>query len=153
MQAQQTKPIQYCILIGLLLALLGCDSQPGDAQQNLSELRGHWLVINYWAVWCKPCRDEIPELNHFARENAAQVKVFGVNFDDARAQQLQQQVEELQIEFPSLGKDPAAELGYQRPSVLPTTVIVNPQGQVHRILQGPQTLASLAAAIGPLDSL
>jgi thiol-disulfide isomerase/thioredoxin len=132
----------------VLFTLAGCDrpdSKPGP--QDLNELQGHWLVINYWAVWCKPCIEEIPELNRFAEQHAGQVKVFGVNFDNSSGALLQEQVETLQIQFPTLEYDPAVQLGYPRPNVLPTTVVINPQGQVHRILKGPQTLDSLTEAL------
>jgi len=40
-------------------------------------------------------------------------------------------------------------LGYPRPSVLPSTILINPQGELHRILVGPQTVDSLAKAMQP----
>lgn len=108
---------------------------------------GRWLFINYWAIWCKPCREEIPELNSFAAEHRDEVIVYGVNYDQVGGEELLVQAAELGIEFPLLNADPAPGLGYARPMVLPTTVIVNPEGQLWARLLGPQTGASLADAM------
>jgi thiol-disulfide isomerase/thioredoxin len=52
-------------------------------QDMLQEYRGKPLVVNFWATWCEPCRDEYPLLNEMAKQYAPQgLKVVGVNFDD-----------------------------------------------------------------------
>ena len=107
----------------------------------------HWLLINYWAQWCKPCIEEIPELNEFAREHTGDVIVYGVNYDQASGEQLLAQAAELNIEFPLLATDPAPALGYARPMVLPTTILVSPDGVIHARLLGPQTRDSLLRAM------
>lgn len=143
----------------LLTALLaGCPAEPEPSaprlqladghEQTLADLNGRWLVINYWAIWCKPCIHEIPEFNRLAREQAAQVAVFGIDFDGAEGAVLEARRQQLGIEFPLLGADPAAGLGHPRPNVLPTTVIYNPEGRLHTTLIGPQDYNGLLAAIG-----
>lgn len=107
----------------------------------------HWLFINYWAQWCKPCIEEIPELNEFAAEQAGKLIVYGVNYDQAAGEELLAQAAELNIEFPLLAADPAASLGYARPMVLPTTILVSPDGAIHARLLGPQTRESLLKAM------
>lgn len=133
-------------LIGLLSLLLGCSesSTPGD---ELAPYRGQWLLVNYWAQWCKPCIEEIPELNriHAELENVA---VVGVNYDNAQGDELAAQLEQLGVAFDTLSADPAAQVGTQRPQVLPTTLVLNPEGKLVKTLLGPQTFASLAAATG-----
>ena len=132
--------------------MASCDpadrSGSNPQQVNLKDLQGQWLVINYWAVWCKPCIEEIPELNSFARQHSQQARVFGVNFDGINGEELSAATAQLRIDFPTLTIDPASQLGYERPSVLPTTIVINPQGQLQQILLGPQTAASLSQAIG-----
>ncbi len=129
----------------LLLTLLGgCGDDPDAA--TLASGRGHWTVVNYWAEWCKPCIKEIPELNRLAREHP-ELRVLGVNFDGTTGEELARQVADLGIAFPLLAVDPAAQLGTERPVVLPTTLIVNPNGQLVATLVGPQTLESLLAAV------
>ena len=104
-------------------------------------------MINYWAKWCKPCIEEIPELNALD-ERYAQVAVLGVNYDGAVDQELQQQLDALGVAFPTLLAEPSAQLGTHLPSVLPTTLVLDPQGNLVGTLVGPQTLESLALAMG-----
>ena len=101
--------------------------------------------MNYWAKWCKPCIREIPELNALNRDYA-QVTVLGVNYDGAEGEELSRQISELKINFPMLPEDPASKLGAPRPLVLPTTLIINPAGELSQTLIGPQTLESLTTA-------
>jgi thiol-disulfide isomerase/thioredoxin len=127
-----------------LCFLWGCSN--GSDAPSLAAARGHWVVVNYWAEWCKPCIKEIPELNQLARQHD-DIRVFGVNYDGATGDELGAQVETLGIEFPLLTADPAAELGTTRPAVLPTTLVITPDGELAATLIGPQTLESLLAAI------
>jgi thiol-disulfide isomerase/thioredoxin len=131
----------------LLAALSGCG--PGQAPPqdlSLAQLRGQWVVINYWAIWCKPCIQEIPELN--ALNELPGVTVLGVNYDGVAADERAQQIEQLGIAFEVLASDPASALGTSRPVVLPTTLILDPDGELRDTLVGPQTLESLAHATG-----
>ena len=132
-----------CVLV-LFLAACGGESAT-SGQPSLASIQGHWAVINYWAEWCKPCIKEIPELNRLAAEYPG-IKVLGVNFDGASGEELARQVEQLGIAFPLLANDPSAELGTSRPMVLPTTLILAPDGTLADTLVGPQTLESLLAA-------
>ena len=140
----------------LALGLPACDQTAGtvDGLVASPSLEGKWLFINYWALWCQPCREEIPELNAFAAENADSVIVYGVNYDAAPAAEQWAQARELGIAFPRLATDPAPELNYARPTVLPTTVVIGPAGEVWARLLGPQTSESLhAAMIAPAQKL
>ena len=136
-------------LLGTLLA--GCGEEqsialpPGLADAPLRD--DQWLMVNYWAVWCLPCREEIPELNAFAVEQQGRVRIYGVNFDNVDTETLLVQAAELGIEFTTLIADPANALGYARPMVLPTTMVINPQGEIMARLLGPQTIDSLNAAL------
>jgi len=136
----------------LALLLCACDSDSGNPESiSLQDARGQWLVINYWAQWCKPCIKEIPELNRLAQEYP-QISVMGVNYDGASGEQLQQQIKKLGIAFANLDTDPAPELGLPRPMVLPTTLILTPQGEHSATLVGPQTTESLLRATGQISS-
>lgn len=131
-----------CLLLG---GCRGISFTLSDGQSlKWSDLRGQWVFINYWAVWCKPCIEEIPQLNEV--HGAGLGAVLGVNFDHPEPSVLLEQGRKLMIEFPVLQQDPAVTLGYERPQVLPTTVIFDPQGRYRGVLLGPQTVASLQAA-------
>ena len=127
------------------LALLAACSPNTSPISGIDQLRGQWVVINYWAKWCKPCIKEIPELNEL-NQRYSEVTVLGVNYDGATGEALTTQIEQLDIEFAILSQDPASELQQPRPVVLPTTIILDPTGAVSQILLGPQTLASLVKA-------
>lgn len=144
-----TVAVRIMLPLMALLALSGCPalerSYPllkGDAVA-LSELRGKWVFINYWAEWCAPCRAEIPELNAFAVAHPADVRVLSVNFDGASGASLEAQVATLGIAFPTLLVDPRADLSLPAPLALPETVVIDREGKVHQVLSGPQTLATL----------
>ncbi|MDE0367630.1 MAG: TlpA disulfide reductase family protein [Gammaproteobacteria bacterium] len=138
----------------LAACLGGCSAeQPaglaGGGEVRFSELSGRWLLINYWAEWCAPCRDEIPELNelHERRDEHA-VAVFGVNYDEVRGEKLVELMERMDVRFPVLTEDPRARWGYEQPDVLPVTVVIGPDGALRQEMRGPQTLDRLLAAIG-----
>ncbi|KAA1192834.1 TlpA family protein disulfide reductase [Pseudohalioglobus sediminis] len=139
-------------ILALVLTLAACTNPEEGADNtvprlNLPDYQGRWLVVNYWAEWCKPCIKEIPELNSLD-QRYAQIAVLGVNFDGNTGAELETQVEKLGIAFPTLLEDPAAQLGMQKPSVLPTTLVFDPDGRLANTLVGPQTLESLALATG-----
>lgn len=108
---------------------------------------GQWLLVNYWAEWCAPCREEIPELNRI-HNDATGVVVLGVNFDGLEGERLTSLMEKMDVRFPVLLDDPAARWEQARPSVLPSTLVIDPDGRLHDVLVGPQTYESLARAVG-----
>mgnify|MGYP000371470940 CR=1 FL=1 len=132
-------------LFALCLLLTSCNKNTANNFENA--LGEQWTVINYWATWCKPCIEEIPELNQLASNNRDKVTVLGVDFDQSQGDALQEKINKLGISFNVIQQEPAEILGYARPNVLPTTVIINAQQQVHRILVGPQTQQTILDAI------
>lgn len=132
-----------------VLFLAACGPAPSGAMTAIGAERGGWVVVNYWAEWCKPCIKEVPELNALdAREG---VRVLGVNYDNATGEELASQLAKLAIAFATLPNDPAEELGLTRPQVLPTTVIIAPDGKVTATLVGPQSLTGLLALMGMVE--
>ena len=134
----------------LLSGCAGCGAEPAfifadGVTAAPEDWRGRWLIINYWAEWCAPCRDEIPELNALQR-GQPEVVVVGVNFDGGSGDQLSALIARMGIEFPILTTDPRTHWGYDAPSALPMTVLNTPAGVIHKRLLGPQTQASLLAA-------
>ena len=114
----------------------------------LTELKGHWVVINYWATWCKPCLTELPEFNSFAEaQKNNRVLVFGVSFDRLSDEQIRTFSKSLHINFPLFSHFPLDNYGIKNINTLPVTFIINPQGKLIKTLNGPQTSATLNAAI------
>ncbi|MBB3047399.1 thiol-disulfide isomerase/thioredoxin [Litorivivens lipolytica] len=137
-------------LASLLLAACGADSKANRIASTDSGVyfspgaaTDRWIVINYWAKWCAPCRDEIPELNHFAEAYSDQVLVLGVNYDRLQGEALTADIRALGIAFPVLLADPHPALGIERPTALPSTLLIAPDGSLQQILLGPQTADTL----------
>lgn len=125
---------RYSLLLLITLSLAACGSadtaEPG------------WKVVNFWAVWCAPCREEIPELNKLAELYADQLVVQGVNFDAPNDQPGAEQAASMGIEFDTISTADAGGYGLQKPAILPTTFVLK-NGQLHAELKGPQTFDAL----------
>ena len=143
-------------IVLLCLVLAGCSSDSpvslvGGDSHSFKNDQGKYTLINYWAIWCTPCREEIPELNKLAEEYADQLTVLAVNFDGEQGEELLAQVEKLGIEFPSLQSDPRAIWSLKPVSVLPETLIIDSEGVLLHRLIGPQTFESLAGKLIPAN--
>ena len=148
--ANRPKENRNLVAAVLALALLSsCDQQaqvPTDPLGQILAPNGEWTFINYWAEWCAPCIKEIPELNRLdLREDN---RVLGVNFDGEVGEALAVQEKKLGIAFPTLPADPGARFSLSTPAVLPTTIVLDPKGELVDVLVGPQTEASLISATG-----
>lgn len=129
------------------LALSGCAEEDWGLDQHgvpvtAAELDGQWLLVNYWAEWCGPCRTEIPELNALAASSSDLV-VLGVNHDGLQGAELAAASSELGIDFRVLADDPAERLDLPRSAVLPVTYLVDHRGRVRHRMVGEQTAEGL----------
>ncbi|MEO5342878.1 MAG: TlpA family protein disulfide reductase [Gammaproteobacteria bacterium SHHR-1] len=101
------------------------DGKPVD----LGAQRGHWLVLNFWAHWCAPCRSEIPELIRFQTQHP-DIRLFGIHAEQADAAQLRDFIQRFEPNYPQLliGELPLTPI--EPLKGLPTTAIINPQGEL-----------------------
>jgi len=147
------RKAETLFLLLILLSLYGCGKEEtrygllDGGSVSFEELQGKVVLINYWAEWCRPCRIEIPELNHFAQQYPDNVRVLSVNFDGVVGENLSQQVQALGIEFDTLLQDPRVDLAVPASSGLPETIVLNRKGEVQQVLFGPQTLQNLEAIL------
>lgn len=115
---------------------------------SLSLLKGKWLLINYWAGWCKTCIAEIPEFNKFyQRHKSDPIALFAVNYDVLPLFEQNNLINKLGITYPNLSHDPAKELSLGDILGVPVTFIFNPKGKLVKTLYGGQTARSLDKAI------
>lgn len=140
---------RFFLVAGLLALLMGCDN-PKFSTANGNDVawdsyRGQWLLVNYWAEWCKPCLEEIPELN--ALDQSDDVTVLGVNYDGIEGQALLNLGSRMQIDYTLLAEDPGPALGWDLPVALPATFVVKPDGTLLEARFGPQTKQTLSALI------
>lgn len=132
----------------LITGLLLTSCEPGQQAPD-GAASERWRVINYWAEWCAPCREEIPELNRLAIELGDRVAVQGVNYDGLTGSAHDASAKIMGIEFPSSGEDPGPQLNLERPKVLPTTYLIEPGGKLAHTLIGPQTFDALRGLLEP----
>ena len=113
----------------------------------LSDYRGQWVVVNYWATWCAPCREEIPQLS--ALDDArGDVQVLGLAYEDLEPGIYEAFLNDYPASYPILMVDvlnPPAALG--DPKALPTTFVVNPAGALVKTFIGPVTREQLESYI------
>ena len=103
-----------------------------DLSEHL-EPDGPPLVLNLWASWCLPCREEIPEIDAFATEHP-EVIVLGVAVQDTQKAAVDFATE-LSPGYPLGIADPAFEAAYPRIG-LPTTYIIGADGRVEEVFNG-----------------
>lgn len=102
-------------------------------QQPLEQWRGKIIVLNFWATWCPPCREEMPELSQLQRQYRDQgVMVVGISTETLP--QIRDFAQTMQVGYPLLAGDMQAmelstSLGNDK-SVLPYTVLIDANGQV-----------------------
>jgi thiol-disulfide isomerase/thioredoxin len=98
-------------------------------RHRLADYQGRWVVVNFWATWCVPCIQEIPEIAAFQKEHP-RVVVIGVATDAENAAKVKQFARKVGHDYALvLGDDNVdKQLGEQR--ALPTTRIYDPTGKV-----------------------
>jgi thiol-disulfide isomerase/thioredoxin len=125
------------------------DGKPFD----LAALKGKVVVLNLWATWCGPCREEMPALEAFATQYAARgVVVVGLDEDDADDAGEVRKVMAA-FHYPALMAATAPTNDFHQPRVLPMTYVIDAQGTIRaRLWPGdvPVTAASLEKAVAPL---
>lgn len=138
------KFLAYVLLISLFLSCSQPDLLTNENKKvYLDDLRGKWILINYWADWCPPCIKEIPELNKLNSQFGDKVAVFLFNFDRLEGNELRKQLLKINAEIPSLISDPQLIYNYDVPDALPVTFIIDKEGKLSMILKGPQTLEEI----------
>lgn len=103
---------------------------------KLSEYRGQVVMINFWATWCAPCRQEIPELNRlYEQYQRVGFVLLGVNVDDntKAAQELSKQ---LGVRFPVLFDTAKQVSGRYDIDAMPSTLLIDRSGKVRYLHRG-----------------
>jgi thiol-disulfide isomerase/thioredoxin len=118
--------------------------------QALSQWQGKTIVLNFWATWCPPCREEMPELSALNTEyQDKNVIVIGIALDDISL--IKDFTKENQISYPLLAaEDTGANLAFKlgnNKSALPYTVIIKPDGTVANTYFGRISKALLEDAL------
>jgi thiol-disulfide isomerase/thioredoxin len=123
---------------GLLLLLTAAWAQAADFRltdttgkpHTLAGYKGKWVLVNYWATWCPPCLEEIPDLIALHENKKNNLVVIGVAMDYRNAGQVTDFAESMLIDYPIvLGNDQVvSQIGPVRG--LPTTYLFDPDGKM-----------------------
>ena len=96
---------------------------------HLAELKGRWVVVNFWATWCVPCIQEIPEIAAFGRDHR-DVVVIGVATDGEDAAKVKAFARKVGHDYPLVLSNDAVEKQLGAPRALPTTRVYDPSGKL-----------------------
>ena len=100
---------------------------------RLSDYKGKWVVVNYWATWCPPCVKEIPELAAFHEAHANKdAIVLGVNHEDKDPAAVRAFMDNFMATMPIVraADGPASKTPFGALKGLPTTFMITPQGEL-----------------------
>jgi len=113
---------------------------------DLASLRGKPAVVNFWASWCGPCKDEAPELKRFSESLGDRATLVGVDWGDAE-DNAREFIEKSGWSYPIL-RDASQKVGTEYGlNGLPTTFVLDSDGDIVETLQGPQTVETLERAL------
>jgi cytochrome c biogenesis protein CcmG/thiol:disulfide interchange protein DsbE len=111
------------------------DGTPGLLEARLEQLEGKPVVVNYWATWCLPCKNEMPHIVDFAKRFEGRVEFVGVNVQD-NAEAAADFVKEYGMTFRSIA-DPKGEIRRaERLLGLPATQFYDAEGELAFLKQG-----------------
>ena len=103
---------------------------------RLSEYRGDVVMINFWATWCGPCRQEMPLLDElYTRYERVGFSLLGVNIDDD-SRRAMQMIEDLGVSFPVLFDARKEVSKLYEVEAMPVTVLVDREGNVRHVHHG-----------------
>jgi len=97
---------------------------------TLEHYKGKWVLVNFWATWCPPCLEEMPDLNALHEDKRNNLVVLGIAMDYRDRQTVLDFAEQMMVTFPIIFGDRqiAAQIGTV--PGLPTTYLYNPHGKV-----------------------
>jgi thiol-disulfide isomerase/thioredoxin len=124
-------------------------ADPAAIKKAIAQAGGSAVLVNIWATWCGPCREEFPDLLRVRRDlgsSGLKVILVSADFDDTR-KDAEQFLREHGVDFPTYIKtgrdeDLIQALAPQWSGALPTTLIYDGQGTLQHVLEGKQTYAT-----------
>lgn len=146
---------RFNLVAGLLLMLSSVQAAQGfelrdmtGGTHKLSDYRGKWTIVNYWATWCPPCLEEVPDLvNLYDQRKDRDVMVIGVVFEYTSRDVVEQYVDDMLMSYPIVLGDDRVVSQIGSAAVLPTTYVFNPKGRLVKTKRGLITKSEIEALI------
>lgn len=124
---------------------------PEGEQVSSEGFAGQVVVLNFWATWCPPCRVEIPGFIDLQEQYAEDgLQIIGVSLDQGGPALVRSFADDADVNYPVLMADAAIVQAYGDVRTLPTTFIIDRQGNIVRSHSGYLTKSALRRAIQPL---
>lgn len=114
---------------------------------DLTKQRGQFTVVNFWATWCTPCLEEMPDLDDL-HARRSDITVIGLAFEETTKEALETFLTEHAVSYPIAMIDPfEPPADFDTPRGLPMTYVINPEGVVIKKIIGPVTAHELEAVV------
>lgn len=94
---------------------------------------GKYLIVNFWATWCKPCLQEIPEFVKFYNNHSDKALILGMSYEKAERKDVENYVDKLNVNYPIIlyaESNTSHFSKFTEIKGMPTTVIYNPEGEL-----------------------
>ena len=160
MQMFQRSRFYPMWLAGFFLAFMALGAQAADFKvtdtegktHTLSGYKGKWVLVNYWATWCPPCQEEIPDLIALYENKKNNLVVIGIAMDYNDPKQVTAFADSMLMSYPIVlgNAQVASQIGPVQG--LPTTYLFNPSGKLVAQQVGAITRADVESFIGSKDA-
>ena len=144
LQGLNTGPMAAFVVRAKPLPLPAFKFEGPNGAQESADLKGKVVLLNIWATWCVPCREEMPQLDVLQAElGGPKFEVVAINVDRNGAEKARDFLEETGADDLALYTDPSGKLFATLKAVgMPTTLLINPDGEELGRLVGPADWAS-----------
>ena len=121
----------------------------GEGSGSIADYRGKWVLVNVWASWCRPCREESPALQRFHEEHRRDdFTVLGIDSRDVSTDALEF-IDEFGLTYPQLHDGPGERPDELGMTGFPESFLVDPDGNVALVIPGPVDEKFLETEIEP----